>query len=268
MKHEKKLKRATALLLALALAWSGSIPDSGLSLVRATEATDAAVDDADSTDETTADATVDEESESTDEATEDQKEPADEETEENNVNEDVEDSEEQSEDELLSEELLDEEILKDEEEEEKEKTELKLIADFDFEGLSAGETMTGAAAKASGSYSLTTSYDGSQALSLNGSNQYLKVTTKDGDSLLGGYDSVSISADVQFLRTDANWLFYADQIQMHRAILTSTISVHSLKREVISKQSSTITMVQDRAVLPHLFHLTPGIISRQFIQRM
>ena len=212
MKHDKKLKRTTALLLALALAWSGSVPDAGLSLVRATEATDAAVDDVDSTEETSEDATVDEESETDDEATENQKEPTDEATEENNVDEDVDDAEEAEEaedeldEELEEDELKEEKLLKSEEEE---KTELKLIADFDFEDLDEGETMTGASAKASGSYGITTSYDGSQALSLNGSNQYLTVTTKDGDSLLGGYDSVSISADVQFLRTDANWLFYA-----------------------------------------------------------
>ena len=37
MKHDNRMKRITAFLLALALAWSGILPDAGLSFVQATE---------------------------------------------------------------------------------------------------------------------------------------------------------------------------------------------------------------------------------------
>ena len=54
------------------------------------------------------------------------------------------------------------------------------------------------------------SYDGSQALHLDGtSSQWLNVTKADGTSLLTGQDEITISYDIQNERTGTNWAFFA-----------------------------------------------------------
>lgn len=85
-----------------------------------------------------------------------------------------------------------------------------LLLDFDFEGLQGGQAITTETASASGGYTLTTSYDGSQALHLDGtSSQWLNVTKADGTSLLTGLEEMTISYDIQNERTGTNWAFFA-----------------------------------------------------------
>ena len=85
-----------------------------------------------------------------------------------------------------------------------------LLLDFDFEGLQGGQDITTKTASASGGYTLTTSYDGSQALHLDGTNtQWLNVTKADGTSLLTGLDEMTISYDIKNERDATNWAFFA-----------------------------------------------------------
>lgn len=91
-----------------------------------------------------------------------------------------------------------------------EEPDAELLLDFDFEGLSAGQTITTETASASGGYTLTTSYDGSQALHLDGtSSQWLNVTKAGGTSLLTGQDEITISYDIKNERDGTNWAFFA-----------------------------------------------------------
>ena len=91
-----------------------------------------------------------------------------------------------------------------------EEPDAELLLDFDFEGLTGGQTITTETASASGGYTLTTSYDGSQALHLDGtSSQWLNVTKADGTSLLTGLEEMTISYDIQNERTGTNWALYA-----------------------------------------------------------
>ena len=95
-------------------------------------------------------------------------------------------------------------------EEDEDTTELKLLADFDFENAEDDGDLSSKDAKASGSYDVIDSYGTSgSAIELDGSGQYLEVTDSNGDSLLTGLDSVSIAADVYFERSDTDWLFYS-----------------------------------------------------------
>ncbi len=85
-----------------------------------------------------------------------------------------------------------------------------LLLDFDFEGLQGGQAITTETASASGGYTLTTSYDGSQALHLDGtSSQWLNVTKTDGTSLLTGLEEMTVSYDIKNERDATNWAFYA-----------------------------------------------------------
>ena len=90
-------------------------------------------------------------------------------------------------------------------------TEAKLLLDFDFEDLSAGQDIVTDTAKASGGYTLTGSYDGSgSALHLDGTAaQWLNVTAADGSSLLTGLEEMTVSYDIKNERTATNWAFYA-----------------------------------------------------------
>lgn len=91
-----------------------------------------------------------------------------------------------------------------------EEPDAELLLDFDFEGLTGGQSITTETASASGGYTLTTSYDGSQALYLDGtSSQWLNVTKADGTSLLTGLEEMTISYDIQNERTGTNWALYA-----------------------------------------------------------
>ena len=61
------------------------------------------------------------------------------------------------------------------------------LVKFDFEDLSENAEITYKNAKATGEYSLAESYKGGgEALSLNGTGQFLDVKKKDGESLLTG----------------------------------------------------------------------------------
>ena len=209
MKHGEKMKRLLAVSLALAMAWLGIIPGSGLNLVQATETDETTVeeetsttDSSDSTDEEASDeekAEVSEEDESTDSTDENEEEIS----EEVSLEDDLE-----SNSDLL--EAESEETEEEEEEEEDEEQSLELLADFNFEDLESGDDVTGAEAIAKGSYDVVKSYgNAGSAIELNGSNQFLSVTKKDGSSLLAGLDEVSIAADVYFERTNTDWLYFA-----------------------------------------------------------
>lgn len=212
MKKEGRLNRLLAFLLAVALAWSGLVTDTGLLRVQAT-----AVDEVDDSSKKSNDSSGNEDSvdedeiAATDESSEsgDEEEMAPEENEEG-ILEDKEVEKEASEGKASEEEN---EVEDDEGElslaSAEEDSSAKLLASFDFEDVSAGEDIVTTSAKASGSYSITESYDESQALYLNGSSQYLTLTTSSGESLLAGCESVSVSVDVNFLRTGTDWLFYA-----------------------------------------------------------
>ena len=85
-----------------------------------------------------------------------------------------------------------------------------LLLDFDFDGLSEGQSIETGTAKATGGYTLTESYDGSSALHLDGtSSQWLNVTKADGTSLLTGLDEMTISYDIKNERAATNWAFFA-----------------------------------------------------------
>ena len=85
-----------------------------------------------------------------------------------------------------------------------------LILDFDFENLTAGDTITGGGAKATGTYSLQDSYEGAgKAIYLDGSSQFLTATKEDGSSLLTGLKEMTISFEMKSDRTATNWPFYA-----------------------------------------------------------
>ncbi len=296
MKHGEKMKRLLAVFLALSMAWSGSTPGSGLSLVEAEENSETTVDE--STEATPADSSEEDEQQEeqtqTDEKTEaeEEKNESEVEEEETKTEADLEDEETEEEasdkkasdkkasnkkasDEKALDEEESEEAEEDEEDEDEDKekdknkehkhtysytsncdgthkvtcqdedcdyeatedcvdededgncdlceetikkpkkllkssSEAKLIADFNFDEVEADETMTGAGAKASGTYSVTKSYGTSgNALELDGSSQFLTVTKENGDSLLKGLDEVSISADVSFEHTATDWLFFS-----------------------------------------------------------
>ncbi len=82
-----------------------------------------------------------------------------------------------------------------------------ILADFDFDSDAGG--FTGGRAKASGTYTLTDSYDG-KALYLDGSaSNFLTVTDEAGDSLLTGLDELTISYEMKPDRTATNWVMYA-----------------------------------------------------------
>lgn len=293
MKHGEKMKRLLAVFLALSMAWSGSTPGSGLSLVEAEENSETTVDE--STEATPADSSeedelqeeqtqADEKTEAEEEKNESEVEEEETKTEADSENEETEEeasdkkasnkkaSDEKASDEKALDEEESEEAEEDEDEDkEKDKnkehkhtysytsngdgthkvtcqdedcdyeatedcvdededgncdlceetikkpkkllkssSEAKLIADFNFDEIEADETMTGAGAKATGTYSVTKSYGASgNAIELDGSSQFLTVTKENGDSLLKGLDEVSISADVSFERTATDWLFFS-----------------------------------------------------------
>ena len=207
MMQKENFKRLLAAALAISMTWSGGLPGSGLSLVQATEAGEMDVEESteEASDEETSPSSEEEVSES-EETSEDEKskteDPEKEKsgTEENEEEVDVED--------LDEEELLKEKKLLEEKEEEEE---LKLIANFDFENLSDNDDITGGGAKATGTYSVVDSYgESGKAISLSDSKkQFLNVTKENGDSLLKGCKSVSLSFDANVGRTGTDWLFYA-----------------------------------------------------------
>ena len=86
----------------------------------------------------------------------------------------------------------------------------KALVDFDFENLKAnGEILTDTA-KATGTYDLADSHaGGGNALSLNGKNQWLNITTPKGESLLTGKNEITISYDAKMPKDHVNWGFFA-----------------------------------------------------------
>lgn len=205
MMQKENFKRLLAVALALSMTWSGGLPGSGLSLVQATEA-----------DETGAEESANEESQEASEEAQESNSLAEELTEESTEEEEGNvEEEEVTEDEEAELEEEDEELKKDkkllESEEEDDEEELKLIADFDFENIKDNEDITGGGAKATGTYSVVDSFgESGKAISLNESKkQFLNVTKENGDSLLAGVKSVSLSFDANMGRTGTDWLFYA-----------------------------------------------------------
>lgn len=88
--------------------------------------------------------------------------------------------------------------------------EQKVLADFDFNEDGAGFESENA--RATGTYTLKDSYDESagKALYLDGSaDNWLKVTDKDGKSLLTGAKELTISLELKPDRTATNWVMYA-----------------------------------------------------------
>lgn len=83
------------------------------------------------------------------------------------------------------------------------------ILDFDFEGLTADSEIQTSTASATGDYDLAESNTGGAALSLDGKGQFLSVTDANGDSLLTGKKTLTISYDAKLSKGQANWLMYA-----------------------------------------------------------
>lgn len=86
----------------------------------------------------------------------------------------------------------------------------KVLADFNFDAEGSGFTST--YAKAEGNYALRESYAQSmgKALYLDGSSaNYLRVTDKEGKSLLAGLREMTISYDMKPDASGANWVMFA-----------------------------------------------------------
>ena len=222
MMQKENFKRLLATALALSMAWSGVMPGSGLSLVQATEAEETKAEESSNeesqqaSDEEKKLPSEDEEvqesgsSEEAGKAADDEKtEAADEKTaEDEEVNPD---NEELLKEKKLIEEKEEQDKEEQDKEEEDEEEELKLIADFDFENLQDDADIVGGGAKATGTYTVADSFgESGKAISLSdGKKQFLKVTKENGDSLLAGVKSVSISFDANIGRTGTDWLFYS-----------------------------------------------------------
>ncbi|MBQ8490245.1 MAG: LamG domain-containing protein, partial [Pseudobutyrivibrio sp.] len=220
MMQKENFKRLLATALALSMAWSGFTPGSGLSLVQATEAGETKQEESsEEKSQEESKASEEETSQSSEDAKEvpdsdsSAEDVADESTDDNESQKDVDEEAEEDEDaELDEKELLEEEkLLKEKEDEEEDEDKLKLIADFDFENLEDNATITGGGAKATGTYSVVDSFgESGKAISLSdGKKQFLNVTKENGDSLLAGVKSVSISFDANIGRTGTDWLFYS-----------------------------------------------------------
>lgn len=86
----------------------------------------------------------------------------------------------------------------------------KALVDFDFENLNANQEIVTDSAKATGTYGLSDNHaGGGKALSLNGTNQWLNITTREGKSLLTGLDELTISYDAKMPKNHVNWGFFA-----------------------------------------------------------
>ncbi len=86
----------------------------------------------------------------------------------------------------------------------------KALVDFDFENLNANQEIVTDSAKATGTYGLSDSHaGGGKALSLNGTNQWLNITTREGKSLLTGLHELTISYDAKMPKNHVNWGFFA-----------------------------------------------------------
>ena len=84
------------------------------------------------------------------------------------------------------------------------------LVKFDFEDLSENAEITYKNAKATGEYSLAESYKGGgEALSLNGTGQFLDVKKKDGESLLTGEKELTVSYDAKLEKGAKGWILYA-----------------------------------------------------------
>lgn len=98
--------------------------------------------------------------------------------------------------------------------------EKKLLADFNFDAAPAeGEAFDGGNALATGSYELV-DHDGGKALKLNGKDQFLSVTDKDGKSLLTGVDELTVSYQTRPGSSATNWGFFAapnDETQTYKS---------------------------------------------------
>ena len=82
----------------------------------------------------------------------------------------------------------------------------EVLADFSFD--EKGQYFDGGNAKAAGAYELVENANG-KALRLNGTNQFLNVTAKDGKSLLTGVQEMTVSFQAKPEGNAANWAFFA-----------------------------------------------------------
>jgi hypothetical protein len=93
--------------------------------------------------------------------------------------------------------------------EEPEPIESTVLADFNFDAAPAeGEGFDGGNATATGTYELVDHGTG-KALKLNGTDQFLTVTDKDGNSLLTGVKELTVSFQMNPGQSKTNWGFFA-----------------------------------------------------------
>ena len=93
--------------------------------------------------------------------------------------------------------------------EEPEPIESNVLADFNFDAAPAeGEGFDGGNATATGTYELVDHGTG-KALKLNGTDQFLTVTDKDGNSLLTGVKELTVSFQMNPGQSATNWGFFA-----------------------------------------------------------
>lgn len=85
----------------------------------------------------------------------------------------------------------------------------KKIADFDFDDEASGFSGAGAVAVKNGDVQLTEGADGTNALTLNGTDAWLNVVGEDGESLLTGLDALTVSFDSTSLKNEKSWSFFA-----------------------------------------------------------
>lgn len=89
--------------------------------------------------------------------------------------------------------------------------EANLLLDFNFDNLTDSKEIVTDTARATGGYTLQGSYEGAgKALHLDGTaSQWLRVTDKQGGSLLAGLEEMTVSYDIKNERPDTNWALYA-----------------------------------------------------------
>ena len=81
----------------------------------------------------------------------------------------------------------------------------EVVADFDFD--EDGEAFDGGYAQATGTYTLVEHGDG-KALKLDGNNQFLTLTTKEGKSLIADTDELTVSFQMKPETSSTNWGFF------------------------------------------------------------
>lgn len=83
------------------------------------------------------------------------------------------------------------------------------IADFDFDDQENGFSGAGAVADKRGNVQLAEGEDGTNALSLNGTDAWLNVTKENGEMLLTGLNELTVSFDSYSEKEEGSWSFFA-----------------------------------------------------------